>query len=364
MESYIQLDPNLTVAELDESIPLTWHDVRKPPFAIYGLYRPRSEDVFRRIPEEVGQAVSEKVDKLGRECPGGRVRFSTDSPYIAIRARYRAVGRSSHMTMVSTAGFDLYCDGEWGSRYIREFRMPHDMSDSYAQIIRLPEGGLRSYTLHMPIHSVVETLEIGLCPGAALTEGAKYRPLDPIVIYGSSIVHGVAASRPGLCYTNILSRSLQVDHINMGFSGAAKGEASLARYMAGLPMSLFICDYDHNSPDPEALRRTHFAIYEAIREKKERVPYIMVTRPNYWTAIEQTDAVLERRDVILQSYLRAREAGDRQVYLIDGMGFFADAHMYDYTLDHVHPNDAGFLRMAEVIGAVARFALERSQPAT
>ena len=359
MESYVQLDQNLTVTELDESIPLTWYDVRQAPFEIYGLYRPATEAVFRRIPAEVGRVTSEKVDKLGQECPGGRVRFSTDSPYIAIRARFRAVGRSSHMTMVSTAGFDLYCDGEWGSRYIREFRMPHDMHDRYAQIIHLPEGGLRAYTMHMPIHSVVEKLEIGLQPGAVLKPGAKYRPLAPMVIYGSSIVHGVAASRPGLCYTNILSRTLQVDHINMGFSGAAKGEMNLARYMAQLPMSVFVSDYDHNSPDPEALHCTHFAIYETVREKNGQVPYIMVTRPNYWTAIEQRDAVLERRDVILESYLRARQAGDRQVYLIDGMSFFADAHMYDYTVDHVHPNDAGFLRMAEVIGAMVRFALER-----
>ena len=61
--------------------------------------------------------MSPKVDKLNRECAGGRVRFSTDSPYIAVRATYRAVGRASHLTLVSTAGFDLYIDGEYTVRF-------------------------------------------------------------------------------------------------------------------------------------------------------------------------------------------------------------------------------------------------------
>ena len=359
VESRINPDQNQALFPTDESVPIAWHDVRRAPFKLYGLYQPQNGPIFRRLPADVAHEVSEKVERLGQECPGGRVRFATDSPYIAISARFRSVGRSSHMTMVSTAGFDLYCDGEWGSRYIREFRMPHDMPDSYAQIIHLPRGGLRAYTVHFPLHSVVETLQIGLKPGAVLKEGPPYRPLKPLVIYGSSIVHGVAASRPGLCYGNILSRMLNIDHTNFGFSGSAKGEARLARYMAQCPMSVFISDYDHNSPDPEHLRETHYPIYQIIREKNERVPYIMVTRPNYWTSIEQTDAILARRDVILQSYIRARDAGDKNVYLIDGMSFFADRHMYDYTVDHVHPNDAGFLRMAEAIGAVVRFAFER-----
>ena len=44
---------------------------------------------------------------------------------------------------------------------------------------------------------------------------------------------------------------------------------------------------------------------------------------------------------------------------VDGMNFFSGENQYEYTLDSVHPNDAGFQQMAEGIGAVMRHVLEK-----
>ena len=71
--------------------------------------------------------------------------------------------------------------------------------------------------------------------------------------------------------------------------------------------------------------------------------------------------ILLRRDIIMQSYLKARSLGDENVYFIDGLSFNAAAHQYDMTLDGCHPNDVGFVRMAESIGAVIRHALEKGK---
>ena len=131
MENYMTVDKNMIVETTVGDVPIEWHDVRKAPVAIYGLYEPQTEPFFHRLPMEVGEATSPGVDKLQRECAGGRIRFATDSPYIAVRAKYRAVGRSPHVSLVSTTGFDLYIDGEFGSRYVKEFRMPYDMRDRY-----------------------------------------------------------------------------------------------------------------------------------------------------------------------------------------------------------------------------------------
>ena len=99
-------------------------------------------------------------------------------------------------------------------------------------------------------------------------------------------------------------------------------------------------------------------MYEIIRKQNPTVPYIMITRPNFSTCQDLKENVLARREVIMRSYLRAREAGDRNVYFIDGMSFFVEPHQYDFTTDGVHPNDAGFVRMADSIGTVIRYALE------
>ena len=124
-------------------------------------------------------------------------------------------------------------------------------------------------------------------------------------------------------------------------------------------MSVFVCDYDYNAPTVEHLKATHHSFYETIRQKNPTVPYIMITRPNFWTRPAEEEDVLQRRDVIMSSYLKARAAGDQNVYFIDGIGFFAGPHLYEMTVDSIHPNDAGFLRMAEQIGCVIKHALEK-----
>ena len=358
MESFINLDKNMVVSKTIGDVEAAWYDVRRAPFKLYGLYQPETEPFFHRLPMDVAMETSEAVYRLSQESAGGRVRFSTDSSFIAIRAKFRVVGRSPHLTLISSAGFDLYMDGEFGTQFVQEFRMPYDMTDSYEQIIRLGGEGMRAYTIHFPVHSVVETLEIGLEPGAAIGGPRPYRDIKPIGVYGSSIVHGTAATRPGYIYPNVLARMLNADVMDIGFSGHAKGEPALGRYMAQLPMSVFVCDYDHNAPTVEHLQATHYPLYEIIREKNPDLPYIMVSRPNFWTCHTEHKVILKRRDVIMRSYLKARELGDENVYFIDGLSFFSGHDQYENTVDHVHPNDAGFQRMAEVIGAVIRHALE------
>ena len=218
---------------------------------------------------------------------------------------------------------------------------------------------MRSYTINFPVHAVVESLEIGLAPEATIKEAIPYRDIKPVIFYGSSIVHGSVSSRPGNIYPTILSRELNLDFMNIGFSGNAKGEPVLAEYLATLPMSIFVCDYDHNAPTVEHLEETHYRFYEIIREKNPDVPYIMITRPYYWTSIRNSEDILKRRDVIMSSYIKARKSGDKNVYFIDGMSFNVAPHQYELTVDDVHPNDSGFVRMADSIGTVIRHILEK-----
>ncbi len=359
MESYIQIDPNMAVHDTIGDVDVIWYDVRQAPFSLHGLYEPLTQPYFRRVPAEVADATGGGVSLLAQESAGGRVRFSSNSPYIAIRAKFRVVGRSSHLTLLSSSGFDLYVDGEFGSRFVREFRMPYDMTDSYEAVLGLGTASLRSFTVNFPVHAVVEKLEIGLKPDAALGEARPYRAIKPIAFYGSSIVHGTAAGRPGLIYPAIISRDLNMDFYDIGFSGQAKGEPTLARWMATLPMSAFVCDYDYNAPTPAHLAETHYPLYEIIREKNPDIPYLMVTRPNFWTSPQEEEDVVNRREVVMRSYLKARQSGDQNVYFVDGLSFGMAPHTYDLSMDSIHPNDAGFLRMADCIGAVLKHILAK-----
>ena len=239
--------------------------------------------------------------------------------------------------------------------------MPYDMKDSYEALVPVVGGVMRSYTINFPVHAVVESLEIGLSPDAKLDFARPYRDIKPVIFYGSSIVHGTAASRPGTIYPAIISRDLNLDFRNIGFSGMAKAEPVLGEWLATLPMSVFVYDYDHNSPDLDHLRATHYPFYEIIREKNPDVPVIMITRPDYWTYPTKQEHILQRRDIIMESYLKARAAGDKNVYFIDGLSFFSTDHPYECSVDGVHPNDYGFFMMYKAVLPVLKKALAEAE---
>ena len=119
-------------------------------------------------------------------------------------------------------------------------------------------------------------------------------------------------------------------------------------YLASLEMSAFVSDYDHNAPNADHLRKTHFALYEAIRAAHPDIPYIMITRPDVLGRKEECE---ERKAVIYESYQKALANGDKHVRLIDGKMLFGDTDRDLCTVDGSHPNDLGFLRMADIVTA-------------
>ena len=104
VESYINIDKNMIVNTTIGDAEVIWRDAREAPFSLHGIYTPSEElPFYYRVPKEVAEATSKGVAALSRESAGGRVRFSTDSPYIAIRVKFRVVGRSPHLTLISSS---------------------------------------------------------------------------------------------------------------------------------------------------------------------------------------------------------------------------------------------------------------------
>ena len=348
-----EFDKNFRNLFPDEQTGIVWHDVRCPPFALYGLYCPETEPTLHRMPREAAARVSDGVAALERHTSGGRLRFSTNSPYIALRMRAPSFTRFSHMPLGGTAGFDLYIDDDGIYSFVNTFRPdPKTLSEGYTSAIDMSAlnygEGWHSFTVNLPLYNAVDEFQIGIRPGYEVGPGRTYRDLPPIVYYGSSITQGGCASRPGNAYPNIISRRLDMDFLNLGFSGQAKGQRELAEYIATLDMSLFVLDYDHNAPSPAHLEASHYAFYEVIRSQQPTLPILMVSRPD----VPQRNAQVPlRRAIVRSSYERAIAAGDRYVRHIDGADLFAGEEWWDCTVDGTHPNDLGFRRMADVIGA-------------
>ena len=339
-------DRNMLVETTLTEPDLCFYDVRKAPFRLYGFYAPTEQTHFLRLPEDIAAATSEGVSRLSRQTAGGRVRFSTDSAYVALKAVMPAMCHMDHMAMTGSPGFDLYIDSAIDSRYYRTFRPSTNAKGGFETIIRFPDKKMRDITIHFPTYSPVKDVFIGLQEGASLGEGKPYQPLPPFVIYGSSIPQGGCCSRPGLCYSNILSRRLNLDHVNLGFSGSGKAEEVIVQYMSDMEMSAFICDYDHNAPNAAHLIKTHKHMYEVFREKHPDLPYIMMSLPDF-DRDPYTNAI--RRDIVQDTYRQARANGDKHIFYIDGEGVFRGPDRDSCTVDGCHPTDLGFFSMAKTL---------------
>lgn len=316
------------------------------PFKVYGLLDNIEENGFRRIPEDVAKNTSFDVHRLHTHTSGGRIRFRTDSKTVVIKINGPTFP-TWHLTAMARNGADLYIDYPYGSVYTGAVK-PHNNSGDCTEVINMPDGE-HNVTVYLPLYGSIDSLEIGLCDGASLkAHSAAYQNELPILFYGSSITQGACASRPGRAYEALISRKYNVDYTCLGFSGACKAEDAIVEYMSTLPMCAFVSDYDHNADDPEYLKATHHKLYLKIREKNPDIPYFMITRPNFYF----DENCITRRDVVMQSYLDARAAGDKNVYFIDGSAFFNGESVEDLTLDLTHPNDEGFKRMANYIGDV------------
>ena len=343
MSNIAEIDSNFKVETKIEQADLRFYDPQQAPFQICGVFFENGK--FRRLPETVAEATSAGVLRLHTNTAGGRIRFQTDSPYVAIHAKMSGIGRMPHFPLTGTAGFDLYAawDGQT-ERFMGTFAPSLDLQDGYESILRFGSSQMREITVNMPLYSGVDAVYIGLQENAKILPPKPYANQLPIVYYGSSITQGGCVSRAGMSYEAIISRRLSVDYVNLGFSGNAKGEQTMADYIASLPMSVFVYDYDHNAPTPEHLQATHEKMFLTIRKAHPDIPIVMMSRPRVYLNAEDQ----QRLAIITATYENAKKRGDKNVYLLTGPELMADAGS-EGSVDGTHPTDLGFASMARVL---------------
>ncbi|MBQ9780971.1 MAG: hypothetical protein IJW00_08510 [Clostridia bacterium] len=351
--SITEIDKNLAVETVCNQ-PVCFHNVRSAPFAIYGLCDPHDGKPFHRIPADVAGATNEGVGFLYLHTSGGRVRFKTTARYMALKAVISGVGMMPHMTLVGTAGMDVYlkvgneyhyhasCMTEGGND--AAIRMTENQG--YTNMVWLPEG-MKDITINLPLYGGINELLVGLDPDAVIEASDTYRDIPPVIYYGSSITQGGCASRPGNNYPNILSRKFNVDFRNLGFSGSARGEQAISDYIAAQPMSAFVFAYDHNAPTVEHLAATHETMYLNIRATHPGTPVIFITRPGIRYNAEER----ARREVVKTTYNNAKSRGEN-VYVVDGEQIFAIFGGDGGSVDGCHPNDLGFACVAVALDPI------------
>ena len=369
------------IAEIDSNfritndIPknITWMEAYDGPFEINGLYKPKKLKKYTRLPDrfKTDLTVNEGVRRLIHHTAGGRIRFSTNSPYVAVMVEVSDIEVPRFMTACGQSGIDFYMCKKGSSDYqFRRSFSPCAISSNedrfytgiaYFKDYDLSENDEFEVMLNLPLYNGINSIKIGVMDGSKIAKPQEYSIKKPICFYGASITQGGCASRPGNNYPNHIARWLNLDFINLGFSGSARGEFALADFMADMNISALVVDMDMSINDIELFKNTHYAFYEYIRSKNKDLPLIFMSMakfPKIDIHSEKFRNYAQSRQIIIDTIKKGIEKGDKNLYYIEGEELFGDSCQDSCTVDFCHPNDLGFFRMAERILPVIKEVLK------
>lgn len=338
-----------------EDASLRWTQLPNPQLEVNGLpwYGENGGELFR-LPAKLKETYRKPVWDLAQSPSGGRIRLRTNSTTLAIRLEYPGPPAMSNMHAFGQTGVDLYVDGVYRGTAIADRESKPGKTQDHIYFKDQPRVD-REITLYLPLYMPVKVLGIGLDPEAQVHPARHFANDKPVVFYGTSITQGGCASRSGMSYQAILGRILDIDFVNLGFSGNGMGEPELANAVASIDASGFVMDFAQNNPTVESLTKVYAPFLETLRAKHPETPILVIT-PIYsaresWSG---SDARLEgMRELIRQVAAQRIAAGDRHIEIVEGTDLLGPSRG-DGLVDGTHPNDLGFQWMAD--GLAARIA--------
>ncbi len=320
-----------------------------------------TKETFHRLPAYAEGTVREVVWDLGCTTTGVTVTFATNAT--AIRARWRLGNPTlwaNHTPIYAYSGIDLYArtpTGRW-----RWIGLTNEIAGVDAECTMTFWGALdgdeHEFRAYLPLYNSVKRLEIGVPAGAEIRSVPR-RKERPVVYYGTSIVHGAGASRPGMTHVAVLGRRLDYPILNMGFSGNAVMEPEVADLLAELDPSVYVLDA---IPNMNAARIGEYAapFIHRLRAVHPTTPIVLVedrTYPAAWLTpdLERENSSRRREFKRVFATLLGEFGAEARLHYIEGDGLLgADG---DGTNDGSHASDLGAIRMADALEPVLRRVL-------
>ena len=330
------------------TVKILWSDIRQ--FGVEGRGWDDTASFYDRLPAKAQSLVRPPVWDLSHDSAGMCVRFVTDAQ--AIHARW-ALTRSwlylANETAIANSGLDLYVKTEKGWHWLA-VGLPTEQTNDVTLVKDLLPGK-REYLLYLPLYNGTQFVELGITNDATIEKAPPWGSGErkPIVFYGTSILQGLSASRPGMVHSAILGRRFNWPVINLGFSGNGKMEPEMADLLAELDPSVYVIDCLPNMVADEIKARVE-PLVKKLRAAHPKVPIVLVEdrtmQDSFLIAGRMEWYHLKDRAELKAAYQRLQKSGVKQLYYIPGDHLLGDDG--EGTTDGSHPNDLGFVRQAEI----------------
>src|SRR5947209_9798 len=260
---------------------LEWIDAKK--LTVGGLGFKDVKLPYGRLPGRAEGVVPAAVWNLSRDSAGALVRFTAATT--RIHARWTVTNKnlaSANITAIASSGLDLYAKtdaGKWRWLGMGQPTFP----DTTAVLIDGIPATDREFMVYLPLRNGVTSLEIGVAKGGTIKPGtARAAGSKPIVFYGTSITHGIGASRAGMTHVAMLGRTFNREVINLGFSGNGRMESEVVKFVAELDPAVFVLDCLPNMGAKDVTERTVPGV-KMLREAHPATPILLVEDRNYET---------------------------------------------------------------------------------
>ena len=338
---------------------VAWYDVRD--WGVEGKGWSDTARYFDRLPARAEGIVRGAVWNLSRHSAGMAVHFETGASTIHVRYSLLSGNLAMpHMPATGVSGLDLYAsDSDGRQRWLAVARpTAQQMQLNLATDIDPPaSGGRRSYTLYLPLYNGVESLEIGVAPDTDFLP-VPPRSEKPLVFYGTSIMHGACASRPGMSITGILGRRLDRPVINLGFSGNGTMDAEVGALLAELDPCAYVIDCLPNMQAGAVADRTE-PLVRQLRAVRPETPILLVEDRTYTYAPfrkSARDRHATSRAALRQAYDNLISAGVGNLHYLEGEPLLGDDG--EAATDGSHPSDLGMVRYADAYEPILRQILK------
>ncbi len=309
---------------------------------------------YDRLPAKAKKKVRKPVWRLAHETSGLQIRFRTNAADIYVRYTVGQKLSYPHMPATGKSGVDLYAmdrSGNWqweGGLY--------QFADTIQyHFVHLQGDYSREYHLYLPLYNDVKWLEIGV-PDSAKFTALPLPSKKPIVVYGTSGTQGAVASRPGMSWTNILSRRLYRPVINLGFSGNGRLEKSVADLLTDIDAKIYVVDCLPNvrfcPRDTIATRLANTVTI--LRNKKPDVPVIIAedAHATINTLNRKRDSIRTMLNKVADSvFAQLKASGMQKIYLLTADEIELDI---ESTVDGHHPNAYGMRLYAKAYNRIIR----------
>ncbi|MCA8977278.1 MAG: hypothetical protein KDC98_21330, partial [Planctomycetes bacterium] len=207
--------------------------------------------------------------------------------------------------------------------------------------------------LYLPLYNGIERLELGTAEGSSL-EPLPARTEKPLLFYGTSIMHGACASRPGMAWPAVVGRALDREILNFGFSGNGRMETEVGQFLAELDPAVLLVDCLPNMTPAMVAERTQ-PLVRQLRAARPDTPIVLVedrTFANAWFDADQLAAHRRRRQELATAVAALRADGVKGLTVLAGDDLLGTDG--EGSTDGSHPNDLGMTRQAAKVTAALR----------